>query len=1227
LAEVGLASISIGQVVSNSNISSLNLSCGCYDYIVARLEGHHSVLSPPYLPKELSVVASYVSFLASIVRISNLFDIPDYDKERLVTLLQSLYATSISHESFWRTWIASRRSDIGLLLRGGVRIVEELALRLDQLTLTTNVSGVFQWNMTESTEFGVLADYVGEVMGNRKNLFTLNFLQHVESVAIDGAGVSTAVSYYHDTYSEYLPKAFVNQSSIGVSLLHPVVIAVSGRNITSVSVIFKSSNTSLYASGRCVRWQFLYSYDRTYFGGWTDFQVETVLQEDGYNCTGRVPGVYGVIEIGRIRVFPETLQVYPLNYFTLTCITSIQHNTSLPLVWTVNGQPPDSFFSSFFEFTETQKGGSSVLNASFRHPFFIRSEWQMSCDMPGYLSVSESATVTTLTLPVTTLNMTSCSGGVDFHEVPTGHTLCLQCSGLYITSPTMEYVLIWRVNGTVLNNSLNEDFTINQDEHTLTVVTPTTDYSGIYSCEIPESAMVKDEANITIRQGCLPQPFLPAAGISDTFNKSCSSYSFLSTIKSTGDVVWTCSDNLQWTGDFTQCSFIEGGERSVFVLAFIVNRAELSSNQETLDSIERDIERKIQRSGASVQLVDHQPSGSFGSSLITCLVETESNQFLNEVSEVFNGTFLLSGHESSLSTQLSNVLVTSVSCNCPLHYVVNQGESEPKLELGVVRLCKTPTYVSTVCEKNECIGVFTNISRVDGGLTAPQQCSLDADGDGVPDYKDECESCCVSELYGGVQWNEAAHGINDASPCSSLHQSLNDGTSFKRMCSNVGVWQGMSPFGCTFSESVEHSLAVCEYTLNASSGVIDEMKDLFLEEVLNQLNVERVTGEVKLQMGQTLVLVLEFMPPFGRENEEQVLERLRGLPSIRGVPVVGRLVYGLKPADQCLCLGGLGELDSMPEFIALCRGPSDRPACSCSSEMCKCLYPYTVSVSGGPGEGGIHCTYNETGLTGTSMISNCQKEENAMPCPMDMTAMIKWPTTPPCFVAVEMCSQNSMSAVGEARRRCSPSGRWEFPNTTECESINSRNVRLSMDELLSAFFSDPVLKMSGRTTVRDPQVQTLNENADMLVMITQQGGLYPTDLVTTVNYLESVVSISEQSDLFTHTNFSTPGLFDIINNALDNRHSSPWEDLQQMRVSTSADLLRVSERVSIMHAMASGSATISHLNRTNLVAFSAVRKGRSGVSTDVVEIPQDVIAERANSSGLRRLVELYYFCH
>ena len=40
----------------------------------------------------------------------------------------------------------------------------------------------------------------------------------------------------------------------------------------------------------------------------------------------------------------------------------------------------------------------------------------------------------------------------------------------------------------------------------------------------------------------------------------------------------------------------------------------------------------------------------------------------------------------------------------------------------------------------------------------------------------------------------------------------------------------------------------------------------------------------------------------------------------------------------------------------------------------QCLYPYTVSVSGGPGEGGIHCSYNETGLTGTSMIANCQSK-------------------------------------------------------------------------------------------------------------------------------------------------------------------------------------------------------------------------------------------------------------
>ena len=51
-----------------------------------------------------------------------------------------------------------------------------------------------------------------------------------------------------------------------------------------------------------------------------------------------------------------------------------------------------------------------------------------------------------------------------------------------------------------------------------------------------------------------------------------------------------------------------------------------------------------------------------------------------------------------------------------------------------------------VCFLLQCIGVFTNISRVDGGLTAPQQCSLDADGDGVPDYK--VHTCvCRFNLY------------------------------------------------------------------------------------------------------------------------------------------------------------------------------------------------------------------------------------------------------------------------------------------------------------------------------------------------------------------------------------------------------------------------------------------------------------------------------------------------
>ena len=64
---------------------------------------------------------------------------------------------------------------------------------------------------------------------------------------------------------------------------------------------------------------------------------------------------------------------------------------------------------------------------------------------------------------------------------------------------------------------------------------------------------------------------------------------------------------------------------------------------------------------------------------------------------------------------------------------------------------------------------------------------------------------------------------------------------------------------------------------------------------------------------------------------------------------------------------------------------------------------------------------------------------------------------------------------------------------------------LQTEELLNAFFSDPVLKMYGRTVIQEPYVQALNTSTETLIMLTEESGLFPMDLNTTVFFLRSVV--------------------------------------------------------------------------------------------------------------------------
>ena len=101
-------------------------------------------------------------------------------------------------------------------------------------------------------------------------------------------------------------------------------------------------------------------------------------------------------------------------------------------------------------------------------------------------------------VPVLDLTISACTEGTDLGEVATGSDLCLQCSAHQMSA---MYTLVWRINGSKVSDDSNREFIVDQDLHTLTVVTPTVDYSGMYSCELTESELVRDGIEVTVKPG------------------------------------------------------------------------------------------------------------------------------------------------------------------------------------------------------------------------------------------------------------------------------------------------------------------------------------------------------------------------------------------------------------------------------------------------------------------------------------------------------------------------------------------------------------------------------------------------------------------------------------------------------------------------------------------------------------------------------------------------------
>ena len=60
------------------------------------------------------------------------------------------------------------------------------------------------------------------------------------------------------------------------------------------------------------------------------------------------------------------------------------------------------------------------------------------------------------------------------------------------------YTLLWRVNSCKASDGSDKEIA-HQDPHILTVITPTVDYSGMYSYELTESELFINEIGETVK--------------------------------------------------------------------------------------------------------------------------------------------------------------------------------------------------------------------------------------------------------------------------------------------------------------------------------------------------------------------------------------------------------------------------------------------------------------------------------------------------------------------------------------------------------------------------------------------------------------------------------------------------------------------------------------------------------------------------------------------------------
>ena len=103
--------------------------------------------------------------------------------------------------------------------------------------------------------------------------------------------------------------------------------------------------------------------------------------------------------------------------------------------------------------------------------------------------------------PVSMLKMTICNEGA----VPaTGGELCILCKAVSAAGNPVPTEVIWSINGSTLTSYPPGTFVYSSGaavENMLVVVTPTPEFTGLYSCAVKESPAVVASKTTTVHTG------------------------------------------------------------------------------------------------------------------------------------------------------------------------------------------------------------------------------------------------------------------------------------------------------------------------------------------------------------------------------------------------------------------------------------------------------------------------------------------------------------------------------------------------------------------------------------------------------------------------------------------------------------------------------------------------------------------------------------------------------